>query len=210
MATEHKIQIKPINDECPICMESPKKGQIVFECNHLVCMKCFMKYIQKYDNCPLCRKKFPPLEMSRPTATYIGARRSIHPQNQPRRIARNTPVHNNNNDINNNNNNEDDEISPDSFIEPLTEIFRTLVEIMQPPLPITTQPQNAQGRNNSLRNAQQLRSQRYNQSIIEIYNNIPAREDNEDQEHANCSPIIFWGGVIMDLVLMVSYVWWHM
>jgi hypothetical protein len=47
----------PINKECPICLELPKKGHITLDCNHLLCMGCFLKQLDKYNNCPLCRKE---------------------------------------------------------------------------------------------------------------------------------------------------------
>jgi len=47
----------PINKECPICLELPKKGHITLDCNHLLCMECFLKQLDKYNNCPLCRKE---------------------------------------------------------------------------------------------------------------------------------------------------------
>lgn len=49
-----------MNDVCSICLREPsersRESQIVFECKHIICHDCWIKY--NYNKvCPLCRKE---------------------------------------------------------------------------------------------------------------------------------------------------------
>ena len=48
-----------IERKCSICLNniSSKKGHVTTSCQHSFCFKCFMKWIDENNTCPLCRTK---------------------------------------------------------------------------------------------------------------------------------------------------------
>lgn len=47
-----------INDQCPICMDAAKtRKKIITKCQHIFHKKCIKKWLEKEENCPLCRKE---------------------------------------------------------------------------------------------------------------------------------------------------------
>ena len=202
-----------INKECPICQEIPASGQIIFTCNHLMCLKCFIQYIKNYNNCPLCRKIFT--EKS-PNINSFNSRHNSRRTNTPINVQ--YPIRNNSHHINIqpprthdtlSNEDEDenallehmfDDITEEDFVNPARNIvssirelgdgfvnvfFRTIVEsiINAPPM----YPE--------LRNAPPLHARRYLRETTDIDNNF-------------CNKNIFWIGVTLDILLMVGYVVW--
>ena len=58
--TDIIIQNNDINDseekiECSICLEN--KELVATNCNHSFCENCLIEWLQKNENCPLCREK---------------------------------------------------------------------------------------------------------------------------------------------------------
>ena len=46
------------NNECSFCLEKINKSMnyTITECGHEFHTKCILNILQRYDNCPLCRK----------------------------------------------------------------------------------------------------------------------------------------------------------
>jgi len=86
------------NTECPICLEpiveknitldsgSPlAKNITALNCHHVMCTSCFVNYIQRNHNCPICRKSMFTMDVTFnqqvyvvPLATSLGQR--LHQQ----------------------------------------------------------------------------------------------------------------------------------
>jgi len=103
------------NTECPICLESIIAPNVesalacnitVLNCYHVMCTHCFVTYIQKKHDCPICRESMFTMKIGYnqqtyviPTATSLGQRiqQVISPQesrtilHQPRFTLRQAP-----------------------------------------------------------------------------------------------------------------------
>jgi hypothetical protein len=57
--------------DCSICYETTNnKGSIRTICNHVFCKKCFQKWTQTHDSCPLCRTHVKQIP-SYPIETFL-------------------------------------------------------------------------------------------------------------------------------------------
>ena len=214
--------MESINKECPICQESPTSGQIIFTCKHLVCMKCFLQHIKKYDNCPLCRKTFvdkpyplqhppplpqeqpPPRSRARPRTLLrptFPARTSPHPVHTEQPQAwhqRHAPT-----------TEYDDELTEEEFINPIRDItnsiryageefanvfIRTLFDSVVNT--ITDDP------NSTIINVD-------TPTFPELRNAPPLRAPRYPVETNFCNKHMFWIGVVIDILLMTGYVLWQ-
>ena len=58
---DNNIYIVEINQElnCPICLEKENKNMYfsISKCNHIICNKCWSKWLKEKMECPLCKKK---------------------------------------------------------------------------------------------------------------------------------------------------------
>ena len=68
------------NTECPICLEpiiNPNvdsalaRNVTVLNCHHVMCTHCFVAYIQKKHDCPICRKSMFTMKMGYNQQTYV-------------------------------------------------------------------------------------------------------------------------------------------
>ena len=58
--------------KCPICLGYLKNPVMIILCSHIFCELCTTMWLQKKENCPLCRKKLDQI-----TKIYLNSSKNV-------------------------------------------------------------------------------------------------------------------------------------
>jgi hypothetical protein len=79
------METEESKDQCYICYEE-SKNNVMLECNHNLCLKCFQKIQEDNFKCPTCRKEYEIYNQSSLRSEVIHVQGLIEQQQELRNI----------------------------------------------------------------------------------------------------------------------------